>query len=472
MSQYQAGLLLQGRAGDLTVGSYVLLEPIGEGGMGQVFKARHRKMGRTDAVKVIRADRLGNSDALKRFQREMTAAASLSHPNVVHAFFADEDRGRHYIAMELLAGLDLAQLVEEKGPLPFAAACEYTRQAALGLQHAHERGLVHRDVKPHNLLLTAGEVIKVLDLGIARLAPQPDSDEATLTAAGTLIGSPDYMAPEQARQSHGVDGRADLYSLGCTLYFLLSGRPPFPDRPMAAKIASHLFEQPEPVERLRPGTPPDLAAVVRRLMAKKPEERFQTAGELAAVLATIGKGLSHAANADTNNWQEDSVATGPTTNARMEAVRPMPASVSRPAPPRRRGEWAGLLGASTALVAVIAGLLWAFLLGPLRPNLQSASPTPSATPTPVSASPQPTGTLLLQTDETMLRMLIRPKGRPDDAHEAKPGEPLTLEAGDYDLELTQETAAGLHLSAHEASVQPDRQATIRVEESPLRRGAW
>ena len=199
--------------------------------MGEVFKARHPKLGRVVALKLIRKERLDNPAAVRRFHREVQAAAQLEHPHIVRAYDADEAGDLHYFVMEYVEGTDLARLVKRDGPLTVDRACDYVRQAALGLQHAYERGMVHRDIKPANLLLTAkGDVVKVLDMGLARLdRPEKDAGaSSTLTQEGAVMGTPDYIAPEQARDSHTVDIRADLYSLGCTLYFLLAGRVPFP----------------------------------------------------------------------------------------------------------------------------------------------------------------------------------------------------------------------------------------------------
>jgi WD40 repeat protein len=220
------------------------------------------------------------------------AAGRLSHPNVVIAHHAVQLGPTICLVMEYVEGSDLGQLLKERGPLPVAEACEYVRQAALGLQHAHEQGLVHRDVKPSNLLLTrasgsqAGGLVKVLDLGLARLGATAEDDSATaLTGDAVVMGTPDYMAPEQAGDAHAVDIRADIYSLGCTLYALLAGRAPFAGGQLAQKIAAHLSAEPARLEQVRSDLPAGLGAVVRRLMAKRPEQRYQTPAEVAAALA-------------------------------------------------------------------------------------------------------------------------------------------------------------------------------------------
>ncbi len=333
LTAYQVEELLQGRGPGLLLGAYRILEPIGQGGMGQVFKAEQRRLNRTVALKVIHHDCLANNrEAIRRFRREAQAAAQLSHPNTIIVYDADQVGDTHFIVMEYVEGIDLARLVKHFGRLPIQAAYEFIRQAALGLQHAHDKGLVHRDVKPSNLLiarppLTAarrlsgapisvsapvppsptdgpdagpsvssalaldvldGGVVKILDLGLARLMEfEPRHDEAPLTQAGRVMGTPDYIAPEQARDPRGVDGRADIYSLGCTFYFLLTGRPPFVAETTVEKLLMHQLDEAEPVEQLRPETPPGLAAIIRKMMEKQPAQRYQTALEVCQALAAV-----------------------------------------------------------------------------------------------------------------------------------------------------------------------------------------
>jgi len=286
LTTYQANQLLQGRADGLVLGQYVILDRIGEGGMGQVYKAKHRGLGRIVAVKVIRKDRLDNADAVGRFQREIRAASKLSHPNVVLAYDADQIGDTHLMVMEYVEGTDLSCLVKERGALPVAKACECIRQAALGLQHAHEKGMVHRDIKPANLLVAKGGQVKVLDLGLSRFQRAvSETMDATLTRTGSVMGTPDYMAPEQARDSHTVDIRADIYSLGCSLYHLLAGQVPFTGGTGMEKVFKHQLEEPDPIEALRPEVPRDLAKVLRKMMAKQPEDRYATPAAVAEALA-------------------------------------------------------------------------------------------------------------------------------------------------------------------------------------------
>ncbi len=310
LTAYQVNQLFQGHGKDLVLGQYMLLERLGEGGMGQVFKARHKRLDRIVALKLIRKHLVANAELLARFHREIQAAAQLSHPNIVLAFDADEIDGVHFYTMEYVEGTTLSHLVKRSGALPISLACEYTRQAASGLAHAHEKGLVHRDIKPSNLIQswssrpldpTAGAraeqqsrqlwgshmpIIKILDMGLVR--PQTgginSSTDGAITEKGALMGTPDYISPEQALNAHDADIRSDLYSLGATFYFLLTGRVPFPGGGMMDKIIRQRMDEPTPIAKLRPEVPAEIQSVVRKLMAKPPAHRYQTPAELANVL--------------------------------------------------------------------------------------------------------------------------------------------------------------------------------------------
>ncbi|HEY7312398.1 MAG TPA: serine/threonine-protein kinase [Gemmataceae bacterium] len=288
LTPFQVNRLLQGRADSLTLGPYRLLERIGQGGMGQVYKARHIHMDRLIALKLIHADHLDRPELLDRFRREMQAAAKLIHPNVVLAHDAGLAGDVYFLAMEHIDGADLKALLTQRGRLDPTLACECIRQAALGLQHAHERGLVHRDIKPSNLMLAnAGNVVKVLDLGLARLRSHRDQEATTsgLTGEGAMMGTPDYIAPEQAIDSRSADIRADIYSLGCSLYHLLTGQPPFPGGSLTEKLLRHQQAEPQAIESLAGNASADLARVVRRMMAKRAQDRYQTPQEVADALA-------------------------------------------------------------------------------------------------------------------------------------------------------------------------------------------
>lgn len=268
------------------VGQYRLLEKLGEGGMGAVYKARHDKLKRTVAIKLLPLRRQRSQQAVNRFHREMEAVGRLDHPNIVRATDAGESDGQFFLVMELVDGKNLSALVRSRGPLGIANACEIIRQAAIGLQHAHERDLVHRDVKPSNLMLARDEIVKVLDLGLVRSLLDEDCD-GEATASGQIIGSLDYMAPEQVANSREADARADVFGLGGTLYFLLTGRPPFGDRrrnTLLEKVLARVSEEITPVQQLRSDVPDQLASILDRMLAKTPSGRYSSAAEVAALL--------------------------------------------------------------------------------------------------------------------------------------------------------------------------------------------
>lgn len=283
LSRFQVEQLLSGQGSECLIGErYRLSEKLGEGAMGAVYRADDLRLDRQVAVKVLPAHSLHDSDAVARFQREAKALARLSHPNIVQAFDVGEDRGRHYVVMEYVAGKNLHQFVREHGPLSPSRAADCICQAAIGLHHAHEKGLVHRDLKPSNLLLTPDRQVKIVDLGLARFFQDrsPD-DELTHTAMG--MGTPDYMPPEQFRDARAASRRTDIYSLGCSFYYLLTGEPPFPGGAISDKYSAHESRLP-PIEAKCPDAPEGLVEVMLRMMAKQPEARYATALDAAMAL--------------------------------------------------------------------------------------------------------------------------------------------------------------------------------------------
>jgi serine/threonine-protein kinase len=309
LTKFQAEHLLAGRTSGFSLGQYRILDLLGQGGMGRVFKAEHRAMNRLVALKVLAPNLLKTERAQELFRREARAVGQLVHPNIVTAFDANEVNGRFFLVLEYIEGPNLDQLVGAQGPLPISLACDYIRQVALGLQYAFERGVIHRDLKPANILLSfsrepsasadvalAGSlrlnqaIAKITDFGLARLA-EPDTESegssTLLSKPNTVLGTPDYLAPEQARDIHQADIRSDLYSLGCTFYYLLTGQVPFPGGSTLEKVIRHTTEEPAPFDRFRKDTPAEVAAIVRRLLAKLPADRFQTPAELAVALAPI-----------------------------------------------------------------------------------------------------------------------------------------------------------------------------------------
>jgi serine/threonine-protein kinase len=293
LTPFQAQAIAADQPTKLVFGEYTVLEKVGEGGMGVVYKAQHRRLKRTVALKVLHPNITKNEDAVRRFHREVEASARLSHANIVSAYDANQDAagadGIHYLVMEFVEGTDLFHLVREHGTLSADVALEYILQAARGLEHAHARGVVHRDIKPSNLLLDREGTIKILDMGLVRLIdPSKADDDSTgsgqLTQTGEILGSFDYMAPEQAIDTKRVDHRADIYSLGCTLFYLLCGRPPYRGETSMQKLLAHR-ESAIPSLRnigsaIQPDIPLALEAVFHRMMAKKPDDRYPSMLEL------------------------------------------------------------------------------------------------------------------------------------------------------------------------------------------------
>jgi eukaryotic-like serine/threonine-protein kinase len=285
LTEYQAKQFLKGRPQVLTFGSYVILEFLGKGTMGKVYKASHRMMGRVVALKILEPRYITSTRSLARFQREMQLVGRLDHPNVIRAFDADRVGDCHFIAMEYIEGFTLEDLLKARGALPPADVVYYGSQVADGLAHAHSRGVVHRDIKPSNLLLTQAKKLKVLDFGLGTLQ---EKDELTtaLTTAGLAVGTPDYISPEQARMVK-IDGRSDLYSLGCTMYHLLSGQLPFKGESSMDCLVGRLTGKPVPIGEVMPGLPPRLVQTIEKLMATNPDDRYQTADEAAAAMRSL-----------------------------------------------------------------------------------------------------------------------------------------------------------------------------------------
>ena len=291
LTEWQNEKLLAGRYKGFFLGKYKILDHLGTGGMSSVYLAEHKVMKHRVAIKVLPKNLVQQSSYLERFHQEARAAALLDHPNMVRAYDVDNDRDQHFLVMEYVDGVDVKELVARDGPLPYRTSAEYTRQAADGLAYAHSRGLVHRDIKPANLLIDKGGTVKILDLGLVRFS---DDVKGSLTVAydENMIGTVDYLAPEQAVNSHKADGRADIYSLGCTLYFMLTGGPPFPEGTIPQRVMMHQNSEPPAIRKVRPDAPDALIKTCSRMMAKSPERRFQSAAEVSRVLTEFLSGGS------------------------------------------------------------------------------------------------------------------------------------------------------------------------------------
>lgn len=281
VTRFQAEQFLLGKWQGFTLGKYRVLERLGSGGMGNVYLCEHRYMRRLVAVKVP-FSRLAEDPAIReRFFREVRAAGLLDHPNIIRVYDVQQEGPLIFLVMEYVDGSTLRQIVAGLGPMDIRRAAHYVRQAALGMQHIHQAGIVHRDVKPSNLLLSRTGVVKLFDLGLARFA---ESDSGVLTHHEIALGTEDYIAPEQARDSHSAATTADIYSLGVTFYYLLTGRTPFQEGTSEEKLLWQQARQPPPLRSLRPEVPEELAVVVDRMMAKDPSQRYATAAAVAEAL--------------------------------------------------------------------------------------------------------------------------------------------------------------------------------------------
>jgi serine/threonine-protein kinase len=300
LTRFQAERLLAGRNTGFLLGQYRILDQLGQGGMGRVFKAEHLAMKRLVALKVLAPKLIESERARELFLREVQAAAQLVHPNVVAAFDAGEADGRFFLVLEFVDGPNLDQLVRDQGPLPVSLACEYIKQTATGLQAAHALGMVHRDIKPSNLLLQRWDrrqadstalteqtpgLIKISDFGLARLhAPGANLAATICVKQNTVMGTPDFLSPEQAHDLHSTDIRSDLYSLGCTFFYLLAGQVPFPSGTAIEKLIRHSSEPLPPVTDFCSDVPAEVIDIIDRLQRKDPEERIQSPRELAEAL--------------------------------------------------------------------------------------------------------------------------------------------------------------------------------------------
>jgi formylglycine-generating enzyme required for sulfatase activity/serine/threonine protein kinase len=317
--------------GGLALPGYEILGELGRGGMGVVYLAKNKLMNRLEVLKVMNKEMLDGAGGKERFLREIQSAARLCHPNVVTAYSALELGDLLVFAMEYIEGEDLAQLVKTRGPLPVANACYYTQQAALGLQHAFEKKMVHRDIKPQNLILArAGKkhLVKVLDFGLAKVKREKGEDSG-LTGEGRILGTPDYMAPEQIRDATNADTRADIYSLGCTLYHLLTGAPPFTGKGLYEKFQAHHTQEAPALDLARPQVTPELAAVVRKMMAKEPVQRYQTPLEVAHALAPFLQQEAKGAPAEPSHEPSRKRAAQHKVVEKEEQMRPAPSPIRK-----------------------------------------------------------------------------------------------------------------------------------------------
>lgn len=316
LTQWQAKQLLKGRHKGYRLGKYLLLGELGRGGMAKVFLARHETLLNLVAIKVLARQRLAKPSMIHRFLREARAAAQLNHPNIVRVFDVDADEDRNYLVMEYVRGRSVQDMVDDDGPLAFDKAVRFTREAALGLAAAHKHGLIHRDVKPANLLVEDDKLLRLSDFGLALAASEEEEDAPSLTMQHEekVLGTADYIAPEQAINSHAIDARADLYSLGYTLYFMLTGQPPFPTGRIVERLTKHCTQEPEGIQHFRPDAPESLLAIVHKLTRKNANERYASAEAAAAALGDwLTRSATGTAEASPLHWSRASAAPRPSS---------------------------------------------------------------------------------------------------------------------------------------------------------------
>ncbi len=333
ITQWHCQKLLNGRYKGFFLGKYKLLQHLGTGGMSTVYLAQHTIFSQQRAIKVLPKKRIDDKTYLDRFYREGRAAASLNHKNIVRVYDIANEGNTHYLVMEYVEGTDIYNMVKQSGPLAFPVVVDYMIQALSGLQHAHENHLVHRDIKPANLLVTPDGVVKILDLGLALFREEAAS--LTVMHNEKVLGTADYLSPEQAVDSHNIDQRADIYSLGCTVYYMLTGHPPFGEGTIAQRIAMHQSCQPTSVSEYRRDCPESLKQVCAKMMAKNPDDRFQSCNELKTRMLRISEELSTAITQTSITPATASPPAATPAAAKPKPVSPAtrrPTGTSRPTP--------------------------------------------------------------------------------------------------------------------------------------------
>jgi Leucine-rich repeat (LRR) protein/tRNA A-37 threonylcarbamoyl transferase component Bud32 len=450
LTRFQAQMLCQGKTRGLVLGSYAVLDKLGQGGMGMVFKARHRRMNRLVALKVLSPAITKNPGAVKRFQREVEAAAKLDHKNIVAAYDAGEDKGVHFLVMEYVEGADLSNLVKKQGPLPVGAAVQCILQAAGGLVQAHAAGIIHRDIKPSNLLLDKKGTVKILDMGLARIegANTAGGVAAELTQSGSIMGTCDYMAPEQALNTKHADQRADIYSLGCTLYYLLTGKAIYGGETAMEKLFAHR-ENPIPsLRQSRPEVPKKLEAVYQKMVAKEPKDRYQTMVQVVTALESCKAageltGLATAIQSAAVAARQPVAATVTDTHGDFGDMTEAPAPVGKLPHRNAKGKWKWLVAGG---IVAAAAILVAFAIIKVETSQ---------------------GTFIIETDDADAAVMLDKAGgvilhdkKTDRKYHLKPGK-HDLKSGDYEI-VVSELPAGLEFSTKSFTLKKDGEVRVKA----------
>lgn len=377
LTRFQAAAVYNGQTKGLIFGDYVVIDRIGSGGMGQVYKAQHRHMKRIVALKVLRQTASKSELAVKRFQREVETAAKLDNPHIVRAYDAGASHGTYFLVMQFIDGHDLEFLVKEgKEQLPADKVIDYVLQAANGLEYAHKRGIVHRDIKPSNLLLDKSGLLTILDMGLARLEDtgEEDEDEGRLTLPGQMMGTVNYMSPEQAADPRLADAKSDIYALGCTMYFMLTGGPPYVGANMALALLAHRDNPIPSLCEKRSDVSPEVDAVFQKMLAKKPADRYQTATEMIAALrAAAGLPPASSGSIGSGNFvpvpQPAAAAVTETVaaSAATTAVAPTPPAGGNAGGLLSRRKWWVVAG-GVLLLAIVAGVVMLATGGSSKPK--------------------------------------------------------------------------------------------------------
>jgi serine/threonine protein kinase len=393
---FQAEQFLMGKWKRFSIGKYKVLERLGSGGMGQVFLCEHKLMRRRVAVKVLPTAKADDPSSLERFYREARAVAALDHPNIVRAYDIDQDENLHFLVMEYVDGSSLQDLIKKTGPIDPVRACHYIYQSAIGIQHAFDTaGLVHRDIKPGNILVDRSGTVKILDMGLARFFHDED-DLLTKKYDENVLGTADYLAPEQAMDSHSVDVRADIYSLGATFYYMLTGNPPFTEGTVAQKLIWHQTKPPKPIADYRKDVQPEIIAIVQKMMAKDPTNRFQTPTEIALALEPFVRTPIAPPSDDEMPRLSPAATSAPAGTVpvgagkgmpSMPVLRRSPAPSMAVSPPRRVEPMAAPPGSGSVPHAAESPKADVALPGSADP-IRATSPPP-ATPMPTPADPNP-----------------------------------------------------------------------------------